>query len=170
MRSEKWYGFTLAELLIALAILGVIATFTIPKILSTQQNSKYNASAHEVAGMLASAYTMYVRDNGYSTSTNQSSLTPYLNYVAVDTVSWADDRPGWPGTQCSATWKCYRLHNGGILWYQNYSFPGSSSTDNIYINFDPDAANQIAGSGVQFNIYYNGRISTPTSNPTWFSW
>lgn len=46
-------GFTLAELLIALAILGVIATFTIPKILTTQQNSKYNAMAKEVASSFA---------------------------------------------------------------------------------------------------------------------
>lgn len=37
-------GFTLAELLISLAILGVIATFTIPKILSSQQNGSLNAS------------------------------------------------------------------------------------------------------------------------------
>lgn len=33
-------GFTLAELLISLLIIGVIATFTIPKIITAQQNSK----------------------------------------------------------------------------------------------------------------------------------
>ncbi|MCE3236975.1 MAG: hypothetical protein K0Q50_3167, partial [Vampirovibrio sp.] len=33
MRYRSVSGFTLAELLISLAILGVIATFTIPKIL-----------------------------------------------------------------------------------------------------------------------------------------
>lgn len=31
-------GFTLSELLIALAILGVIAVFTIPKVLQSQQD------------------------------------------------------------------------------------------------------------------------------------
>ena len=36
-------GFTLAELLIALVTLGVIATFTIPKILDSSSDSKLDA-------------------------------------------------------------------------------------------------------------------------------
>ncbi len=46
LKPEKPFkGFTLAELLMALAILGVIATFTIPKILGAQQSSSSNAKA-----------------------------------------------------------------------------------------------------------------------------
>lgn len=45
-------GFTLAELLIALTILGVIATFTIPKILSSQQDGKLKAIAKETAAAM----------------------------------------------------------------------------------------------------------------------
>lgn len=40
---SKQSAFTLAELLIALAILGVIATFTIPKILNSQANGQKTA-------------------------------------------------------------------------------------------------------------------------------
>ena len=40
-------GFTLAELLISLGILGLIATFTIPKIVGAAGDSKYNAAAKE---------------------------------------------------------------------------------------------------------------------------
>jgi prepilin-type N-terminal cleavage/methylation domain-containing protein len=36
-------GFTLAELLIALAVLGVVATFSIPKVLQNQQNEQRRA-------------------------------------------------------------------------------------------------------------------------------
>lgn len=46
------YGFTLSELLIALAILGVIATFTIPKILVAQQEQKKLAVMKETISML----------------------------------------------------------------------------------------------------------------------
>jgi prepilin-type N-terminal cleavage/methylation domain-containing protein len=40
-------GFTLAELLIALALLGIIASFTIPKVLESSTNAKYKAMAKE---------------------------------------------------------------------------------------------------------------------------
>ena len=52
-------GFTLAELLIALAILGVIATFTIPKILDSGTDSKRNAIAKEIAATVSGAYQNY---------------------------------------------------------------------------------------------------------------
>lgn len=46
-------GFTLAELLISLAILGMIATFTIPKILSSQQDQRKKAVFRETIAALS---------------------------------------------------------------------------------------------------------------------
>ena len=108
-------GFTLAELLIALVILGLIATFTIPKVLQSQQNAQYKSSAKEVASMISGAYQAAL-----STGKNKIyvyDLTPYMNYVAVDTVSQFNDPEtlgyGTPG-QCgdAANWYplCLRLH------------------------------------------------------------
>ena len=68
-------GFTLAELLIALAILGVIATFTIPKILTSQANSQRNAIAKEVMSMISGAHQQLKSNNALSTSTTMGALT-----------------------------------------------------------------------------------------------
>lgn len=93
-KSRIAIGFTLAELLIALGILGVIATFTIPKVLSAQQETQKKAIAKEVASMITGAYQLYVKDNGYSTSISGASLVPYLNYVRIDTSNaWFDTSP-----------------------------------------------------------------------------
>lgn len=52
-------GFTLAELLIALLILGEIATFTTPKISSSSQNAQKNAVFKEMIGALSEAMYLF---------------------------------------------------------------------------------------------------------------
>jgi prepilin-type N-terminal cleavage/methylation domain-containing protein len=54
-------GFTLAELLISLAILGVIGTFTIPKILGANQNKQnVNLLKEAVSALSAVVYQGYI--------------------------------------------------------------------------------------------------------------
>lgn len=100
-------GFTLAELLIALTILGIIAVFTIPKVLVAQQDAKYKAMGKEFAGMVSGAYQAYKLSNGYNATMQVKDMTPYLNYVKVVTDSslQADGAPwdgGWTDT-CSGS-------------------------------------------------------------------
>jgi flagellar biosynthesis protein FlhA len=83
MRIKAFGGFTLAELLIALAILGVIATFTIPKIINAQQNQSYIAATKEVCATMANAYQQYQWNNTIDTSVfTLEQLIPSINYVA----------------------------------------------------------------------------------------
>jgi prepilin-type N-terminal cleavage/methylation domain-containing protein len=76
-------GFTLAELVVALAILGVIISFSIPKIFSVQQNSKMKSIAKESFGAMSAAYSIYKLNNSVDGNTNILNLTSYLNYVQV---------------------------------------------------------------------------------------
>lgn len=185
-------GFTLAELLISLAILGVIATFTIPKILQIQQEQRYNSIAKEAAGTISSAFDAYKLNNTLSGSTTMGALSQYINYVQYDTSgTLVDDVPGLGSWTCSNAQPCLRLHNGAALFYMGYNFGGTATTNAIYFHLDPDGTysgnTNGPGKSVQIFLYYNGRMTaksgvlpgtctsgpcniTTSSDPSWFSW
>ncbi len=153
-------GFTLAELLIALAILGVIATFTIPKILTSSQNGQNTAIAKEAGSMISGAYSTYTLTNGAGTAVTAGALTQYMNYVAAATASdLGDATSGLNLAACSATFACLKLHNGAVLQYDTaQTFGGSTTTHAIAFNLDPDGTGPQGA--ITFWQYYNGRFTT----------
>jgi len=193
VRNRGVQGFTLAELLIALMILGEIATFTIPKVLTSQQNQTYNARAKESASTMAAAYQMYTNANGVSSSLSLTSLTSYLNYTALASSGTIDSYPGTTSLDCSS-WRCYRLANGSTLAFD----PGQTlgATDNLAVSYfyiDPDSVYSGSANGqgksIVFFLYANGRVTdwgsvasgshdvwgstyspNATNTPTWFTW
>jgi prepilin-type N-terminal cleavage/methylation domain-containing protein len=188
-------GFTLAELLIALVILGVIATFTIPKILTSQQSAKTNAAAKDAMAMVSGAYQLYVRNSGASSSMTMGDLTQYMNYVALDTSSLLDDHVGSNATYDCSTITCLRLHGGGTIFNNGNtkSFGGTATTNAILLYYDPDSIRtgssaDSVGKSVAFFLYYNGGMTSraqmrpgtcdssgchatfTNADPSWFSW
>ncbi|MEB3286154.1 MAG: type II secretion system protein [Vampirovibrionales bacterium] len=185
--SQYFKGFTLAELLIALAILGVIATFTIPKVLTAQGSSKYNAMAKETVAMVSGAYAAFKVTGTASGNTQFSDFTPFMNYVKVDTTTTFDEAQTLATRSC-ADWGCLKLHNGGILWTEfTEGFSGTSTNNGTWFCLDPDGIASNDKSAC-FIIYFNGRVTSwgqmlpntvsnyDTYNPTtaydppWFSW
>jgi prepilin-type N-terminal cleavage/methylation domain-containing protein len=188
-QQELKPGFSLTELLIALVILGLIAAFTIPKVLSSQQNSQYKSEAKEAMSMISGAFQAYSQVSQITASTSNANLTTYMNYVAIDTSTLVNWPPGWgSGFVCgTSSSTCFRLHNGGILYFWLGTNFGSMSTSNaIDLYFDPDGNG--ANSAVRFILYTNGRVTDygselpgtlvnntpenpdPSATPTWFSW
>jgi prepilin-type N-terminal cleavage/methylation domain-containing protein len=190
-------GFTLAELLVALLILGQISAFTIPKIIISSQRSNYNARAKEAASMISGAYHLYLVKNGRSGSMGISDLTPYFNYVAVDSSTVIDDVQTKNSQTCGSgsAQQCLRLHNGAILRYglsSTYTMGGTSATNAIWFDIDPDGRYSGApagdGKAIEFWLYSSGRLATfgtiaagtcsgndcpsatPAYDPPWFSW
>lgn len=122
--KRSYVGFTLAELLICLLIIGEISTFTIPKIIMAQRKGASNTAAHEVAGMVATAYQLYLRNSSSaSSSTTPGALTQYMNYVSVPTSGSLDDVVTLNSVYtCNSGVTCLKLHSGGTLFYNASNF------------------------------------------------
>jgi prepilin-type N-terminal cleavage/methylation domain-containing protein len=181
-RKKASFGFTLPELLISLLVIAEIATFTIPKIITSQQNNRYNAAAKEAMASVASAYQLYSFNNTLSASTTPGDiLFPYLNYLNTDTTTTVDQSYTYATSACGTGIDvCYRLHNGGILkGYATANFAGTTSGNRLWFLFDPDATTDgttnNSGKSLLIILFYNGRVSTYssvyniTSDPLWFS-
>ncbi len=194
--TPKWLklrkGFTLAELLICLAIIGVIATFVIPKIMVGFQNQQNLSKAKEVAAMITSAFQKAQMDGIITGNTKPSDLTPYMNYVKYDTSGTViDNTPTLSFSTCNSTSPCIILHNGGVLWFaDNTTFTSSTVPLGgiIAFRFDPDYQNNTLSTAdgplkvIQFILYYDGFLTTrglvrpgswfggpSTFDPSWFS-
>jgi prepilin-type N-terminal cleavage/methylation domain-containing protein len=157
-------GFTLAELLISLAILGVIATFTIPKILTSQQNAQYNALSKETIAMVAAAYQQAQLAGTVTTATKLQDLTSYMNYVALDTASTIDGFPGGVTPTCSNTSKCLKLHNGALLYLDGNSFADNGGQV-VFAVIDPDGRSTGVQDSQGMLLYYTGRVITYVDLP-----
>lgn len=192
--TTRLKGFTLSELLIALAILGVIATFTIPKVLQGQQTSAYKAIAKESLGIVSGAYESLKLKSTPNGTTNGLHLTPYLNYVREDISMQIDAfQNDAVGQSCDAANPCYILHNGAVLQYSAGTFSGTGTTNAIMFYLDPDGkvtdgTTNGPGKSLKTVLYFNGRIATRETlspgtvfngssynpiagaDPPWFSW
>ena len=166
--SKSTKGFTLAELLIALALIGVIAVFTVPKVLNAQGNKEYIAKAKSAAASLAAAYSNYRLDYGTNNNITGTHIGAYLNYVKIQTSNEEiDDHFSASNTKdCDSNDYCYVLPSGGVIRTATTESFGdvNSTTSAIRFYFDPDGKVTTDGSAgspgksVRFHLYVNGNV------------
>lgn len=86
--SKKKAGFTLAEVLITLTIIGIIASYTIPDLVSSFTENANTARAKKAYSLMAQAWDQYREDRGGSVigfgsrqNLKDSFLKKYFSYV-----------------------------------------------------------------------------------------
>ena len=191
MSDRNRSGFTLSELLIALGVLGLIASFTIPKVLQSVGNAQKKAIAKEAAAILSQAYEAYGLDNEPGAGFNTVLLKPYINHAEDVDAGLLDSAPSNGGmTTLGCAWaECIRLHNGAVLFlWGGGAFDGTDPETFATFLVDVDGANTGVQDSIWMNVYYDGAIRSDESmkpgshntematgpiadgDPDWFSW
>ena len=192
IERRKHHAFTLAELLIALTILGIIASFTVPKVLQSQQNTQYKSYGKEAIAMVTQAFTIYQSSNPLTVNTQPANLTPYMNYIRVDSTSLVDNSINAASYNCAGVNKlCLQLHNGAMLFMSTVNtFGVADSSHYIFFWLDPDGQADVPGQTLVIQLFFDGRVNTSgsklatddtyisgspagygaDSDPSWFSW
>ena len=62
LNSQRRFGFTLAEVLVTLGIIGVVSAMTVPSLMQNYQRQSYVAQLHKVYNETSQAIIQYVND------------------------------------------------------------------------------------------------------------
>ncbi len=139
----KRYGFTLAEVLITLGIIGVVAAMTMPTLMNSTQGAQYKAAYKKALSALSQAVTLNVALDEYnfadldnSTYKLEEMLTNRMNVVRTE-----------KGGFKAANGKDYSVQgfaNGGS---EAVSGPGDGNTtlffnDGIMFTYETDKAKE----------------------------
>ncbi|MHB8482148.1 MAG: type IV pilin protein [Nitrospiria bacterium] len=117
----KQTGFTLIELMIVVAIIGILASIAIPNFLKYQARAKTSEARANLKGIFTSELAYYAEFNKYSTLVG-------VNYPPIGTLRYSysantnSAEPGFAGNSTLASWTTAQ---GGCL--QSIANLGNSS-------------------------------------------
>ena len=150
MSPNRAAGFTLAELLVSLAILGVLATFSVPKILAAQQNGQKTAVFREdIAFLQAGLYTYIQQGNMQLNSHACGTPTPTDVTAIIQSIT------------------NYRKKSGKTFYYVNGSSITAFSGDamDLVIDWNGDDGANTSGDD-QIHYYFNDCSGTWAGIPS----
>ncbi|MDO5438277.1 MAG: type II secretion system protein [bacterium] len=96
-------AFTLAEVLITLAIIGVVAAISIPSVISNSQQTEFKTGLRKAVSVLNSAITMNMALDGESPYDNKQLIQYLMRHMSVLKTTKA----------LSGSYASYTCHNNG---------------------------------------------------------
>lgn len=97
MEPRKQTGFTLVELLIVVAIIGIIAAIAVPNLIKAVDRAKQKSTMANIKS-LASAVEQYAIDiNYYPLSTSMNPVDGQALVIEPHYIQKAPDKDGWSG-------------------------------------------------------------------------
>lgn len=88
---SKRFAFTLAEVLITLGIIGVVAALTLPAILTNQRNAELSAGLKKSYSTFAQALDMYQAENGIRVKSGTTTYRGEVKNILVKYIKNAVD-------------------------------------------------------------------------------
>lgn len=150
-------AFTLAEVLITLAIVGIVATMTIPTLTTKYRYKSYETSLFKAKSMFAQATQMLLIQNGISKLSHMEifrecydqpcgelpidfspyiKLKPYMSDTPIEYKSLNGDSSIGMTMDCTESGSCWQTANGMIFKTYARTNKPVLSLDNSYVYID----------------------------------
>jgi len=174
-------AFTLPELLIALAILGLIAALTVPQVAYRINAKQALTIANDAKLLISSAFADYEFANATIPTTfkldDLATYFPYAKNLSAGSENISIDCPpqgtsftmGCSGsdprtaslTAASANYTIYRLKNGAIVVFpKTWTMNGSTALHALPFVVDYDGKQTTKSDSVEYWLYANGNVLT----------
>ena len=143
-------GFTLAEVLITLAIIGVVAAIAIPSVISNSQQQEFKTGLRKAVSVLNSAITMNMAIDGESPYDNANLMGYLMRHMAVIET----------GKDIQDKFNFYTAHD--FNWSNAYFY----TTDGMRFEFYKAKASH----NNKYPLYENNNVKLCLGNLSGISW
>ena len=123
---KKFGGFTLAEVLITLAIIGVVAAISIPSVISNTQQQEFKTGLRKAVSVLNSAITMNMALEGESPYDNADLFNYLQRHMSVmSTVTDLQTRYFILAPKDNSVWPNAAFYTTDGMRFEFYTYEGN---------------------------------------------
>ena len=170
MKKTLKKGFTLIELMIVVAIIGILAAIAIPNFVKFQARSKQGEAKTNLKALFTAEKSYYAEKDQYITDMNVIGFNPEQgNRYSYQMASSCDSAWDRPGAAPSGTINCIHQDSARFGTTASGTAPSAVNWTTVAADYQPDTAGT-SGSCPQcgFAAQAVGNIDNDTNLDSWF--